>query len=104
MGADAKYGKYPSSLIVACPMPAWVTHSSHRAVIDALIKARNAAGMTQRDVAKMLGKPPSFVAKVESIERNLSVLEFLAWTRAIEVDPGKILALGARGLRADSKI
>lgn len=72
-------------------MPAWVTHPSHRAVIDALVKAREAAGMTQRDLAAKLGKPPSFVGKVESIERNLSVLELIAWVRAVGADPIKIL-------------
>ena len=85
-------------------MPAWVTHPSHHAVIEALVKARKAAGMTQRDVALQLGKPASFVAKVESIERNLSVLEFMAWTRVLGVDPGKLLAAGLRGLRSDGEI
>ena len=85
-------------------MPAWVVHPSHAAVIDALVKARNAAGITQRDVATKLGKPPSFVAKVESIERNLSVLEFMAWSRVLGVEPGKILAAGTRGLRSEGQI
>lgn len=85
-------------------MPAWVTHPSHSAVIDALVKARKAAGMTQRDVAAQLGKPASFVAKVESIERNLSVLEFMAWTRVLGVEPGKMLAAGVRGLRTDGQV
>jgi transcriptional regulator with XRE-family HTH domain len=73
-------------------------------VVEALIKARNAAGMTQRDVAGKLGKPPSFVAKVESIERNLSVLEFMAWCRVLAIEPGKVLAAGSRGLRSDTQI
>jgi transcriptional regulator with XRE-family HTH domain len=47
--------------------------------------------MTQRDVAAKLGKPPSFVGKVEAVERNLSVLEFLAWAKAVGVDPGAML-------------
>lgn len=47
--------------------------------------------MTQRDLATGLGKPPSFVGKVEAIERNLSILEFLAWTKALGIAPGGIL-------------
>lgn len=47
--------------------------------------------MSQRDLAKKLGKPPSFIGKVEAIERNLSVLEFLAWTPALGADPGDVL-------------
>lgn len=47
--------------------------------------------MTQRDVAAAIGKPPSFIGKVEGIERNLSVLEFLAWAKAVKAAPAKLL-------------
>lgn len=73
-------------------MPAWVSSPVHRDLIVAMVAARKAAGMTQRDVAAKLGKPPSLVAKVESVERNLSVLEFLAWTNAIGIRPEDLLA------------
>lgn len=72
-------------------MPAWVSSPHHRAVIASLIEARKAEGLTQRDLAAKLGKPPSFVGKIEAIERNLSVLELLAWTAALKVDPASIL-------------
>ena len=72
-------------------MPAWVSSASHRAIIAALVTARTDTRMTQRDVAARLGKPPSYVGKVEAIERNLSVLEFVEWTRAVGVDPAQIL-------------
>jgi transcriptional regulator with XRE-family HTH domain len=72
-------------------MPAWVTSPVHRAVITALVEARKSAGMTQRDLAEKLGKPPSFVAKVELVERNLSVLELLGWASSLGVDPGALL-------------
>jgi len=85
-------------------MPAWVSHPSHRAVIEALIKARAAAGMTQRDVAARIGKPPSFVGKVEAIERNLSVLELIAWARAVNADPVKVFAAGRKAFDADEPI
>lgn len=73
-------------------MPAWVSSPVHRDLIVAMVAARKAAGMTQRDVAAKLGKPPSLVAKVESVERNLSVLEFLAWMKAIGLSPEDLLA------------
>lgn len=72
-------------------MPAWVSSLTHRQVIDALIAARAEAGLTQRDLAAKLGKPPSFVGKIESLERNLSVLELIAWCAAVRVQPGAIL-------------
>lgn len=39
-----------------------------------------------------MNKPPSFVGKVEKIERNLSVSEFVAWCEAINAEPHVILA------------
>ena len=52
--------------------------------------------MTQRDVAVKIGKPPSFIGKVEAIERNLSVTEFMAWANAIGASGEDIL----RSIRA----
>ena len=72
-------------------MPAWVSSPVHRAVIGSLIAARKAAGLTQRDVAAKIGKPPSFVGKIESIERNLSALELIEWATAVGVRPGDVL-------------
>lgn len=72
-------------------IPAWISSSRHRALISALVEARKLAGMTQRDLAARLKKPQSFVAKVEAIERNLSVLELLEWTDAIGIAPGSVL-------------
>ena len=47
--------------------------------------------MTQRDVAAKIGKPPSFVGKVEAIERNLSILEFIEWTQALGITAERML-------------
>ena len=72
-------------------MPAWVSSPVHHAVIIALVEARKSAGLTQRDIAARIGKPPSFVGKVEAIERNLSVLELMAWAKAIGVSSHELL-------------
>lgn len=72
-------------------IPRWVSSDRHRAIIQALVAARLSVGATQRDVAAKLGKPPSFVGKVEANERNLSVLEFVEWSEAIGVDPANLL-------------
>ena len=68
-------------------IPAWMGSDRQRAIIAVLIKA----GMTQRDLAAKLGKQPSYVGKVEAIERNLSVLEFLEWAEALGADPANLL-------------
>jgi len=72
-------------------MPAWVTSPVHEMAIQALIEARRSAGLTQRDVARKIGKTQSFVAKIEIRERNLSLLEFIGLAKAIGVAPHELL-------------
>lgn len=56
-----------------------------------MITARKEAQLTQEFIAKALQKPQSFVAKYENGERRLDVVEFLAITRIIGIDPCNIL-------------
>lgn len=63
----------------------------HRAICRLPVAARQKAGLTQHAVAKRLGRPQSFVAKVEGGERRLDVIEFIGVARAVEADPIKIL-------------
>ena len=82
--------------LLGARMPAWVSSPVHRSIVSALVEARQTAGLTQRDVAARMARPPSFVGKVESIERNLSVLELLEWCSAIGIDAEAILQSAAR--------
>ncbi|MDQ0998098.1 transcriptional regulator with XRE-family HTH domain [Phyllobacterium ifriqiyense] len=43
--------------------------------------------LTQKFVAERLGKPQSYIAKVEGSERRIDIAEFIAYTRALGVDP-----------------
>jgi transcriptional regulator with XRE-family HTH domain len=63
----------------------------HAALRELLIEAREHAHLTQQQLAKRLGKHQSFVAKYEGGERRVDVLEFLTITRAIGVDPIRLL-------------
>lgn len=65
----------------------WVTSPSYETAINLLIEARKQAGLSQREVADRLGKPRSFVSKLESRERRLDIVEFVALTRALGLDP-----------------
>jgi transcriptional regulator with XRE-family HTH domain len=49
--------------------------SEYRRMLERLREARLAAGLTQAQVAKRLGKPQSFVSKVELGERRLDPIE-----------------------------
>ncbi len=61
-----------------------IYNEEYRKLIDALKSARIAAGMTQQQVADALGKPQSFVAKVEGYERRLDVIEFIAICKVVD--------------------
>ena len=47
----------------------------YKAFLRKLKKARKKTGLTQVEIAKKLGKPQSFISKIESGERRLDVIE-----------------------------
>lgn len=51
----------------------------HLFLCEQLKKARIDAGLTQSELAERIGKPQSYVAKVETHERRLDVVEFTGW-------------------------
>lgn len=71
----------------------------YAALVNALVKARRSAGLRQIDVAERLGKPQSFVSKVEKRERHLGVIELIAMAHAIGVGPTELIAVPETMLR-----
>ena len=63
---------------------------------EVLAEKRQAVGLSQTELAARLGKPQSYVSKVESGERGLDVVEFVDFARAIDADPSRILRLALR--------
>lgn len=58
------------------------THSPlYRAFLKRLVAAREAAELTQRDVARALSWPPSRVSRMETGERRIDVIELAALAR-----------------------
>ena len=55
-----------------------------------LVATRREAGLTQAQLADRLGKPASFIAKIEIGERRVDVVEFAAIARALKLDPRKM--------------
>lgn len=47
---------------------------------------REAKGLTMRDAGKLLDKPHSFVAKVETGQRRLDVIEFVWYCQILGFD------------------
>ena len=64
----------------------------HQALIALLVERREAAGMTQAQLADRLGEYQSFVARPESGQRRVDVVEFLELAEVLGFDAGKALA------------
>jgi transcriptional regulator with XRE-family HTH domain len=69
----------------------WVKSPSYETAIRAIVEVRRSKGLTQRQVAERLGKPRSFVSKIENRERRLDIVEFVALARALGVEPEALL-------------
>lgn len=72
-------------------MPISIRDPIYRELIAGVTEARIAADLTQQAVADRLGKPQSFIAKIEGCERRVDVVEFLQIAKAIGIDPMPIV-------------
>lgn len=63
----------------------------HRALIDFLIQQREKRSMTQSDLADALGEYQSFVARLESGQRRIDVVEFLRLAEVLKYDAADAL-------------
>ena len=73
-------------------MPGSVHKDEYRSIIDRLVAVRTGAGVTQVQLAERLGKPQSYVSKIERGERRLDVLEFCQIARGLDRDPADLLS------------
>jgi len=58
----------------------------HNALIAFLTAKRHAAGMSQTDLAKALGEYQSFVARMESGQRRVDVIEYEKLAEILKFD------------------
>jgi transcriptional regulator with XRE-family HTH domain len=58
----------------------------HKALIALLVEKREAAGLTQAQLAERLGEYQSFVARLESGQRRVDVVEFLKLADILKFD------------------
>lgn len=70
-----------------------VYSDEYQRVISALKKARKEKGITQVQLAEALGKPQSFIAKVESGERRLDVVEFVHLAKLLGLSYEEVLGI-----------
>lgn len=63
----------------------------HRALIAAIVEARNTTGLSQREFAKKLGRTNNFVWRIEAGERQVNVLEFIDIAKAADIAPDELI-------------
>ena len=73
----------------------------YQCFLEVLREARRTAGVTQSVVAERLGEPQSWVSRVESGETRMTVVELVAYSRALGVSAGQIIAALEQRLARD---
>lgn len=81
-----------------------IRSSGHEGLREALIAARKAAGLTQADLAKRLKCHQSFVARVESGERRIDVVELVVLARSLETRAANLLDATEAATEPDHRI
>ena len=70
---------------------------AYKALRAKIIEARKSAGLSQEGLARLIGRPQSFVAKLERGERSVDVVELVAIGRLINLDiPDTLRAISAQ--------
>jgi ribosome-binding protein aMBF1 (putative translation factor) len=71
-----------------------------RRFIAAIAQARRTSGLSQRELSVRLLQHPSFISRIERMERMLGVEEFVEIARAMNVEPmelfGEAIAQGGQ--------
>lgn len=65
----------------------------HVELCRVLTRLREILGLKQCDVAKVLGRPQSFVSDYERGQRRLGVLEFMEVCAVLQADPRDVLTV-----------
>jgi transcriptional regulator with XRE-family HTH domain len=68
-----------------------ISSRRHKTLVKWLREERIAKGLSQSDLAKCLGEHQSWVARLESGQRRLDVIELLIVAKAIGFDAAKMV-------------
>jgi transcriptional regulator with XRE-family HTH domain len=70
----------------------WVQQREYQDVGAALAHAREEVGLTQKQLARLLRKPQSFVSNFERGQRRIDILELLRIVDALRMEPALVFA------------
>lgn len=82
---DIRYWDIDSALRTLALVPAAESHRDEAVLLALVREARTEAALTQTELASRLGRPQSFVSKIESGERKLEAVELVAICRALGI-------------------
>lgn len=74
------------------------------ALVRALVDARQNAGLSLQQLAAKLKRHQSFVARLESGERRIDVVEFTVLARVIGFDKDEVLSIVEAATEPDHRI
>ena len=81
-----------------------IRSKGQEALRQALVDARKKAGLSQKQLAAKLKHHQSFVARIESGERRIDVVELIVLARVIGFDPFDILEIVEAATEPDHRI
>ncbi len=73
------------------PLGKTLNSRRHKSLVDLLVKRREVIGMTQAELAARLGQYQSFVARLESGQRRIDVVEFLELSEILGFDAAEAI-------------
>jgi ribosome-binding protein aMBF1 (putative translation factor) len=68
-----------------------IANAYYRRAISDLVAARNALGWSQYELARRWNRHQSIVAKIETCERRVDLIEFIDLCVLLEIDPYQII-------------
>lgn len=84
---------------MAAPVTRSLFSPAYAQLRESLVVARRSRGMTQAELAQLLGRPQSFVSKYERGERRLDIVEVVEVATALGVEPCDLVEDVARSLQ-----
>lgn len=77
---------------------------SYRQFVDLLVKRRKASGLSQQAVADALGWHQSIIAKIETCQRRIDVVEMLRLASVVGFDVVKLIQETKRMMVSNGEI